>query len=123
MQLRVARLTARLEDVVAFYRDALELPEVGRFHDHDGYSGVMLAVPGTQAHLELTACAHVAAPAPHPESLLVLYVGSRAEVDRLAARTGCLPVPSLNPYWDEHGLTLEDPDGFRVVLVGQAWSA
>jgi catechol 2,3-dioxygenase-like lactoylglutathione lyase family enzyme len=123
MQLRVARLTARLEEVVAFYRDALELPEVGGFRDHDGYSGVMLAVPGTAAHLELTACAHVPPPPPHPESLLVLYLGSRAEVDRLVARTGCQPVPSLNPYWDLHGVTVEDPDGFRVVLVGERWAA
>jgi hypothetical protein len=26
-----------------------------------------------------------------------------------------------NPYWAEHGVTVEDPDGFRVVLVPEAW--
>ena len=54
MQLRVARHTDRLDDVVAFYRDGLGFPEVGRFHDHDGYDGVFLQIPGSGAHLEFT---------------------------------------------------------------------
>jgi hypothetical protein len=65
----------------------LGLPEIGRFRDHDGYDGVFLDIQGTGAHLELTAGGCHGAPTPHPESLLVLYVGD------------------------------EDPDGFRVVLV------
>ena len=39
------------------------------------------------------------------------------------ARLGGDPVEPANPYWAEHGLTLEDPDGFRVVLVPEAWTA
>ena len=27
-----------------------------------------------------------------------------------------------NPYWAEHGLAFEDPDGFRVVLVPEQWA-
>jgi catechol 2,3-dioxygenase-like lactoylglutathione lyase family enzyme len=54
VQLRVARHTERLDEVVAFYRDGLGLPEIGRFRDHDGYDGVFLDVPGTGAHLELS---------------------------------------------------------------------
>ena len=75
MQLRVARHTERLDEVVAFYRDGIGLGEIGGFRDHDGYDGVFLAVPGTGAHLELTAGGGHGAPAPHPESLLVLYLG------------------------------------------------
>jgi hypothetical protein len=37
MDLRVARHTERLEEVVAFYRDGVGLPEVGRSDDHDDY--------------------------------------------------------------------------------------
>lgn len=88
MHVRVARHTDRLEDVVAFWRDGLGLPEIGRFRDHDDYDGVFLEIPGT--HLELLA--------------------SRAE-----------PVTPANPYRAEHGLTFEDPDGFRVVLVPERW--
>ena len=121
MQLRVARHTARLAEVVAFYRDGLGLVEAGGFRDHAGYDGVFLEVPGTGAHLELTSGGAHAAPEPHPESLLVLYLGDRAAVDAVAARLGAGPVPPANPYWAEHGLTFADPDGFRVVLVPERW--
>ncbi len=122
MQVRVARQTGRLAAVVAFYRDGLGLPEIARFDDHDGYSGVMLGLPGTQTHLEFTATAHGSPPAAHVEDLLVLYLGSRAEVDRTVARAGVPPVASANPYWDRVGVTVPDPDGFRVVLVADSWS-
>jgi len=121
MHVRFARQTARLDAVVSFYRDGLGLPELTRFADHDGYSGVMLGLPGTQAHLEFTATDEIAPPEPHVESLLVLYVGSRSEVDRLVARAGATPVPSANPYWDRFGVTIADPDGHRVVLVADSW--
>lgn len=121
MQLRVARHTERLQRVVAFYRDGIGLTEVGGFRGHDGYDGVFLAVPGTGAHLEFTAGGGHRAPAPHPESLLVLYLGDDATVQTVAARLGIDPVPPANPYWAKHGLTFEDPDGFRVVLVPEHW--
>jgi catechol 2,3-dioxygenase-like lactoylglutathione lyase family enzyme len=121
MQLRVARHTERLDEVVAFYRDGIGLAELGRFDDHDGYRGVFLAVPGTNAHLELTAGGEHPAPTPHPESLLVLYLGDEEAVESVASRLGADPVAPANPYWAEHGLTFEDPDGFRVVLVPAPW--
>jgi hypothetical protein len=31
-------------------------------------------------------------------------------------------VTAANPYWAEHGVTVEDPDGFRLVLVPQRWN-
>jgi hypothetical protein len=37
------------------------------------------------------------------------------------ARLGAEPVGPANPYWAEHGVTFEDPDGFRVVLVPEPW--
>jgi catechol 2,3-dioxygenase-like lactoylglutathione lyase family enzyme len=122
MQVRVARHTERLEEAVAFYRDGLGLPEIGRFRDHDGYDGVFLDIPGTGAHLELTSGGGHGAPTPHPESLLVLYVGDEAGARAIAARIGTEPVTPANPYWAAHGLTFEDPDGFRVVLVPERWS-
>jgi catechol 2,3-dioxygenase-like lactoylglutathione lyase family enzyme len=117
MELRVARHTERLDEVVAFYRDAVGLHEIGSFRDHDGYDGVFLAIPGTGAHLEFTAGGGHRAPEPHPESLLVLYLGDEDAVRRVAARIKPDPVAPANPYWAGHGLTFEDPDGFRVVLV------
>jgi ribosomal protein S18 acetylase RimI-like enzyme len=121
MELRVARHTERLDEVVAFYRDVIGLREIGGFRGHDGYDGVFLAVPGAGAHLELTSGGEHRPPAPHPESLLVLYLGDEDAVRAVAARLGSDPVAPANPYWAEHGLTVEDPDGFRVVLVPEPW--
>jgi catechol 2,3-dioxygenase-like lactoylglutathione lyase family enzyme len=123
MQLRVARHTERLDELVAFYRDGIGLPEIGGFRDHDGYDGVFLEIPGTGAHLELTAGGDHGASAPHPESLLVLYLGDEDAVNAVAARLDADPVAPANPYWADHALTFEDPDGFRVVLVPERWDA
>lgn len=121
MQLRVARHTQRLDELVRFYRDGLGLIEAGGFSDHDGYDGVFLEVPGTGAHLEFTAGGDDPGAVPHPESLLVFYLGDQAAVTAVAARLGVEPVAAANPYWEEHGLTIPDPDGFRVVLVPARW--
>jgi hypothetical protein len=121
MQLRVVRHTERLQEVVGFYRDGIGLTKIGGFRGHHGYDGVFLAVPGTGAHSELTAGRGHGAPAPHPESLLVFYLGDEATVQAVAARLGVDPVPPANPYWAEHGLTYQDPDGFLVVLVAEHW--
>lgn len=121
LQVRVARQTGRLDDVLAFYRDRLGLPEIDRFTGHDGYDGVMLDLPGTGAHLEFTTSPHLTPPTAHVEGLLVLYLGSRSAVDRALARLEVPAVASTNPYWDRVGVTVVDPDGFRVVLVGDSW--
>lgn len=121
MQVRVARHTERLGEVVAFYRDGIGLTEIGGFEGHDGYEGVFLAVPGTGMHLEFTAGGEHAAPEPHPETLLVLYLGDDEAVRAVVARLDADPVTPANPYWADHGVSLEDPDGFRVVLVPERW--
>src|SRR4051794_28379880 len=120
MRLRVARHTDDLESVVAFYRDLVGLPEIGGFTGHDGYDGAFLEIPGTGAHLELTTGGGHAATPPHPESLLVLYLDARAQLDAIAQRIGAAPVRPANPYWERTAVTFADPDGHHVVLVAPA---
>src|SRR5512132_353663 len=117
MRLRVARHTERLDEVVAFYRDGLGLTEIGGFRDHDGYDGVFLGVPGTGAHLELTSGGSHPASQPHPESLLVLYLETQAEIEAIATRIAQPSVVPTNPYWRDHALAFEDPDGFQLLLT------
>jgi catechol-2,3-dioxygenase len=115
--LRIARHTDQLERVASFYRDRVGLSEIGRFAGHDGYDGVFLEVPGTGAHLEFTAGGDHPAPRPHPESLLVLYFETRAELDEVADRIAQSPVHPANPYWQTNARAYEDPDGFQVLLA------
>jgi catechol 2,3-dioxygenase-like lactoylglutathione lyase family enzyme len=120
MEVRVARPTDKLPEVVAFYRDALGLPVIGQFEGHAGYSGVMLGLPGSSCHLEFTHFEHGSpCPAPTKDNLLVLYLPDsqmyEAAVTRMKAH-GHGPVEPENPYWKEQSVTFEDPDGWRVVL-------
>jgi catechol 2,3-dioxygenase-like lactoylglutathione lyase family enzyme len=120
MQIRVARPTNKLQEVVAFYRDALGLPVIGQFEDHAGYSGVMLGLPDEGCHLEFTQ-ADTGSPcaAPTKDNLLVLYLSDlQAHMDlvnRLQDH-GHTPVEPENPYWKDRSQTFEDPDGWRVVV-------
>ncbi|HVY80218.1 MAG TPA: VOC family protein [Steroidobacteraceae bacterium] len=119
-QVRIARPTKRLEEVVKFYRDGLGLPELTRFKDHDGYDGVMLGLPDATYHLELTQETRGGpSPAPSADDLLVLYIPDASELVSLCERLnrqGYRPVAPQNPYWLRHSVTFEDPDGWRVVL-------
>jgi uncharacterized damage-inducible protein DinB len=125
--LRVARPSDDLDAVVRFYRDGLGFSVLGGFKDHDGFDGVMIGHAGAGYHLEFTRKAgHAAGKAPTQDNLLVFYLPDQVEwqvaVDRLVG-LGHRPVASFNPYWDRHGRTFEDPDGYRVVLQNAPWPA
>jgi len=123
--LRVARATDRLDEVVRFYVVGLGLDQLGSFENHEGFDGVMVGIPGASYHLEFThQRGNVVGNGPTPENLLVFYLPDDSEwtsaVNRMEA-AGYQSVPSLNPYWDRHGRTFEDPDGYRVVLQHADW--
>jgi hypothetical protein len=109
------------------YRRGLGLQIIGRFENHDGFDGVMLAFAGAGYHFEFTQCReHPVCPTPTVEDLLVLYIPSfedwrRACADMLAA--GFRAATAFNPYWEAGGRTFEDTDGYRIVLRQGAWKA
>jgi hypothetical protein len=122
MQVRFARHTERLSEVTHFYGHGLGLPQIDSFHGHDGYDGAFFELPGTDAHLEFTTGGRYnEATPPHPETLLVLYLGTTQAVDEIVKRIAADPVQPANPYWRAHAVTLADPDGYHVVLVPEAW--
>jgi hypothetical protein len=47
------RWSARYEETVTFYRDAIGLPVLETFHDSYGLDGTILGLPGGQVHLEI----------------------------------------------------------------------
>ena len=118
-EVRVARPTDRLEDVVRFYRDGLGLPKLCRFADHDGYDGIMLGLPGRSYHLEFTHHRNGSpCQAPSRDNLLVLYLPDPSDFERMRGQLSALghqPVAPENPYWLDKSVTFEDPDGWRVI--------
>jgi catechol 2,3-dioxygenase-like lactoylglutathione lyase family enzyme len=121
VQVRIARPTSRLKEVVRFYHDGLGLKVIGSFEEHTGYSGIMLGLPGRDYHLEFTS--HESGshcPAPTKDNLLVFYIPDHQAILHLVEHLeamGYFPVEPENPYWKEFGTTFEDPDGWRVVLM------
>src|SRR4051812_15319908 len=120
MQVRIARPTNQLEKAVAFYRDGLGLRELDRFEGHEGYSGVMLGLPGLNYHLEFTERngGHPC-PAPDKDSLIVLYIPDRDDFSRVRSRfeeLGHSAVEREKPCWSGASVTFEGPDGWRLVL-------
>ena len=123
--LRVARPTDDLEALLPFYVDGLGFEILFRFDNHAGFDGVMLGQAGSPYHLEFTHHrGHRVGRAPSQDHLLVFYLPDPdaygAAVDRMA-KAGIAPVAAYNPYWDAHGCTFEDSDGYRVVLCREAW--
>jgi hypothetical protein len=120
-QVRIARPTDKLNEVVRFYSEGLGLEVLGSFHGHAGYSGVMLGLPGREYHLEFTQHEKGSpCPAPTRDNLLVLYIPDMRAIEEIKVRLGSLgfhPVPPENPFWQEKSVTIADPDGWRVVLV------
>jgi hypothetical protein len=120
VQVRIARPTDKLEEVVRFYHDEIGLPIIGQFQGHDGYSGVMLGIPNGSIHLEFThADGGSPGPAPTRDNLLVLYLSDQRQFLNVVSRledAGRQEVEPENPYWSVYGRTYEDPDGWRVVL-------
>jgi catechol 2,3-dioxygenase-like lactoylglutathione lyase family enzyme len=124
-KLRVTRPTDQLAAVLHFYRDGLGLLKLASFKAHNGFDGVMLGHPHAPYHLEFThQPGHAVGRASTADNLLVFYLPDAAEwqaaVQRMQA-AGFAPVPSYNPYWDQAGVTFEDPDGYRVVLQQATW--
>ena len=123
-QVRIARPTDHLAEVVRFYHDALGLEQIASFEGHAGYDGVMLALPGRRDHLEFTHHASGSpCPAPTKDNLLVFYVEDEGAFREMVARLrrhGHEALEPENPYWAQKGLTFEDPNGWRVVLMHAA---
>ncbi|TYS46712.1 VOC family protein [Bacillus infantis] len=123
VQVRIARPTNQLEKIKQFYGDGLGLKELGGFH-HEGYKGIMYGLPDRQYHLEFTQTdERHELPAPAKDHLLVLYIPDLHKLNAAAARLSALGYQEAepeNPYWGRGGITIEDPDGWRIVLMNTA---
>ena len=125
--LRVARPTDNLERIEAMYRLGLGFEVMASFAGHDGFDGVVLGSARLGYQLEFTRQQGHPAPAnPSPDNLLVFYLLDRAQWQNACKRlldAGFRLVPAWNPYWDAHGRTFEDSDGYRVVMQNDRWPA
>ncbi|MGW2815548.1 VOC family protein [Streptomyces sp. NPDC001415] len=123
---RVARPSRDLAAAEHFYVDGLGLDVLWRTTERvpGEHDLVMVGSPGGAWHFELTHDPeHPLEPTPTVDDLFVVYLGipvDEALVNRLVAAGGTR-VRANNPYWDEYGVTIADPDGYRLVLCSRTW--
>lgn len=81
----------------------------------------MIGLPNANYHLEFTEHEEGSpCPAPTKDNLLVLYIPNLETIHTIAERLasmGYAEVEPENPYWQEKGVTIADPDGWRIVLM------
>ncbi|GGY41930.1 VOC family protein [Streptomyces djakartensis] len=126
--IRIARPSRDLAAAERFWSAGLGLDVVWRSEGGsapDHHDLLMLGMPDADWHLELVhEPARPVEPRPTEEDLLVIYLDGPVP-DGLVARLeahGGKRVESPNPYWNEWGVTVEDPDGYRLVLCRRGWS-
>ncbi|MFC5663378.1 VOC family protein [Kitasatospora misakiensis] len=128
LHVRIARPSRDLAAAERFYVGGLGLAVLWRTTEHvPGEHDLLMVGPsGGGWHFELTHDPErPIEPRPTVDDLFVVYLG--APVDEALVRrledAGGARVASHNPYWDEYGVTVVDPDGYRLVLCARAWAA
>ncbi|BCJ43294.1 glyoxalase/bleomycin resistance protein/dioxygenase [Actinoplanes ianthinogenes] len=124
--MRLARPSRDLPAAERFYTQGLGLQVLCRVaaESPDEHDLVILGWPQASWHLELVGGPNLkVAPSPTTEDLVVLYLAAPVD-DSLVAKleqAGGRRV-AQGAYWDRWGVTIEDPDGYRLVLSSRAWS-
>lgn len=136
--IRIARPSKDLTAAERFWIQGLGMAVLHRFEpsteeqgggdgdgDVDRYALLMAGWRDAAWHLELTFDPqHPVTPAPTDDDLLVVYLDGPVPEDLVARLEECggTRVPARNPYWDRWGVTVQDPDGYRLVLSTRRWS-
>nr|WSX51344.1 VOC family protein [Streptomyces sp. NBC_00974] len=123
---RIARPSLDLGAAERFYVDGLGLDVVWRSTERvSGEHDLLMVGPRDGGwHFELTHDPeNPVVPSPTVDDLFVVYLGEAPD-EALVARLvehGGTRTASHNPYWDEYGVTVADPDGYRLVLCSRTW--
>ncbi len=119
MELRSARHTDNLQLIADFYTSVIGLEILFSFEDHNGYSGIFLGKPNHDWHLEFTTSQDEARHNFDVDDILVFYPAEKAEYDDISKRIEDKNIKRIdpkNPFWNDNGIMIQDPDGFRVIV-------
>lgn len=119
MTFRFARHTNNLEQLKSFYIEILGLELLGGFENHNGYDGVFIGKPNENWHLEFTKSDEIVTFNFGEEDILVFYPNTKLEFELIHDKLLANKIEFIiakNPYWNENGKMILDPDGYRVVI-------
>ena len=119
MIFRYARHTKNLIPIEHFYGTVLGLSKIGNFEDHEGYNGVFFGKENENWHLEFTISKEIPKHYTNEDDGIVFYPASDIDYKKIIKgiqKYKIQKVEAKNPYWRENGITILDPDGFRVII-------
>lgn len=119
MTFRFARHTNDLEQIKSFYLDILGFELLGGFENHNGYDGVFIGKSSKNWHLEFTKSEDIVLFDFNEDDILVFYPNNKMEFDLVVNKVQSHKIEFIkakNPYWNENGKMILDPDGYRVVI-------
>lgn len=119
MKFRFARHTNDLNKIKLFYTDILQLEILGGFENHNDYDGVFIGKQNTDWHIEFTKSDELVDFNFNEDDILVFYPETIVEYDLLIeniSKNNINFIQSRNPYWNENGKMILDPDGYRIII-------
>lgn len=119
MTFRYAKHTTDLIKIEKFYTEIVGLEKLGSFENHDNYNGLFLGYSNSDWHLEFTTSPDLPKSNFDEDDILVFYVNSSIELDKIKERLKLNGIPletPKNPYWKENGIMISDPDNYKVVF-------
>ena len=119
MTFRFARHTNNIEKIKSFYIDILGLELIGNFENHNEYDGIFIGKPNENWHLEFTKSKEDVTFNFGDEDILVFYPNTKLEFDQIQDKLKAHKINFIeakNPYWNENGKMILDPDGYRIVV-------
>lgn len=123
--MRIARPSLDLERAERFWTTGVGMSPIYRSRRADPANLTMVGFPEATWHIELTHDpTHPVTPQPTMDDALVLYLNGEVPAEliaRISAAGGKLQ-QHPNPYWQEWGITLIDPDGYPLILSSRAWT-
>ena len=85
----------------------------------NGYDGVFIGKSSENWHLEFTKTKEVISFDFKEDDILVFYPASKTEFDLLVHKLQSHEIEFIkakNPYWNENGKMILDPDGYRILI-------
>ena len=126
LQLRLVLETADLDAALAFYRDALGLPELEAYQGDDGARVAILGIPNATLELANTAQVEMidevevgrAVAHPFPLRVRVAFeVADAAATSAALVDAGADPVaPPTRTPWNSLNARMEGPDGLQLTV-------
>jgi catechol 2,3-dioxygenase-like lactoylglutathione lyase family enzyme len=119
MTFRFARHTNNLEQIKSFYIDVLGFQLLSGFENHNGYDGIFIGRANENWHLEFTKSEEIVHFNFNDDDIIVFYPKNKIDFDLIMNKIQSQNIDFIkakNPYWNENGKMILDPDGYKIVI-------